>query len=259
MGANSNRKVQATKTSLRIIEALAELDGCGVTELSNHLDISKGAVHKHLQTLVNQGYVSKSRETYNIGLRFFHLGTVAKRRRTLFNIGRSPLKRIVNMIDAHAALVVAESHWGIYLLVENQTGRDDIPSSRRYEGAEMPLLSTAPGKVILAHGSESNIESVIESHSNNDQSDNTANEKESLLSELERIQIQGVAIDEEDFEPGWRSVAAPIIGPKQCSVGAIEVIGDVDRITSRRFRNEISRLADVTAQRVSKQLSLELK
>jgi DNA-binding IclR family transcriptional regulator len=54
---NAPRTVQTVETSFEIIDCLEEREKAGVTELSEALDISKSAVHRHLTTLVNRGRV----------------------------------------------------------------------------------------------------------------------------------------------------------------------------------------------------------
>src|SRR6056297_3296879 len=67
------RQVQATKTSLEVMETLRELDGARVTELAEALDLSPSTVHAHLSTLVSADYVVKSGDIYHLSLQFLGL------------------------------------------------------------------------------------------------------------------------------------------------------------------------------------------
>jgi DNA-binding IclR family transcriptional regulator len=51
--------VQTVQTAFRVLETLTEHGRAGVTELATMLDLSKSAVHRHLSTLVAEGYVEQ--------------------------------------------------------------------------------------------------------------------------------------------------------------------------------------------------------
>lgn len=254
MGPDPDNEVQATKTTLRVVETLEEIGGGGVTEIARHMGISKSAVHKHLTTLSNYGYVTKTDDEYDLGLKFLTLGNKAQRRQILYDLGQSHLEHIPNVIEAQSALVVEEGGHGVYLLVERSTEQENHSPTEVREGDQVRLPDTAAGKVILAHCSTSRLETLSESSALDVGQDATDDDRNPLSSELETIRVRGVAIDGSDS--GRRSAAAPIIGPENRVVGAVEVLGDADQLTSRRLKNEVARLVNVTAQRVSKELQL---
>jgi IclR family transcriptional regulator, acetate operon repressor len=51
MSKEAKQPVKSTETTFEIIEALMDLDGAGVTELANYLDLPKSNVHNYLSTL----------------------------------------------------------------------------------------------------------------------------------------------------------------------------------------------------------------
>ena len=55
------------------------MDGAGITELANRLDISKGTIHTHLSTLIEHGFIVKDGKTYHRASGFW---TSAKTSRT---------------------------------------------------------------------------------------------------------------------------------------------------------------------------------
>jgi DNA-binding IclR family transcriptional regulator len=61
-------------TSLEIIEAIRDLDGARLTQLVNELSLPKSTVHKHLMTLLDNGFLVREGNTYHLGLKFLNLG-----------------------------------------------------------------------------------------------------------------------------------------------------------------------------------------
>jgi len=51
-----------------------ELDGAGVTELANQLDVAKSTIHGHLTSMRAHGFVVKRGTEYRLGLGFFDYG-----------------------------------------------------------------------------------------------------------------------------------------------------------------------------------------
>ena len=77
--------IKSTKTTFRIVEALMELDGAGVTELANYLELPKSNMHNYLSTLEEEEYVVTNGSTFHVGIRFLELGAYARSRRDLLS------------------------------------------------------------------------------------------------------------------------------------------------------------------------------
>jgi DNA-binding IclR family transcriptional regulator len=56
MGQTKNT-VRSSEKTLRILDAIHELQGGGVTEIADHLGMSKATVHHHLSTLEDNEYI----------------------------------------------------------------------------------------------------------------------------------------------------------------------------------------------------------
>ena len=68
MSNQQGRTVEATRTSLKILDVIAELGGEAETiEIVDELPIAMSTVYKHLRTLNNEGYIAKYEGKYRIG------------------------------------------------------------------------------------------------------------------------------------------------------------------------------------------------
>ena len=61
--SNEPRTVQAVEISLEILRILQEQTKVGVTGIANELGRSKGTIHSHFTTLVNNEYVVQNGDT----------------------------------------------------------------------------------------------------------------------------------------------------------------------------------------------------
>jgi len=59
MAEEGTTGIQTIDRTFGIVEAMIELEGAGVTELANHVDLPKSTVHHHLLTLGGRGTSSE--------------------------------------------------------------------------------------------------------------------------------------------------------------------------------------------------------
>ena len=76
-GSYEGDGIQAVLLALAILEYFAEQrGGLGVTELGRHFQTSKSRIHRHLQTLIEAGYLVREAdgERYRLSARLIALG-----------------------------------------------------------------------------------------------------------------------------------------------------------------------------------------
>jgi|AntRauMinimDraft_3_1070383.scaffolds.fasta_scaffold00627_3 DNA-binding IclR family transcriptional regulator len=228
--------VKGTKKTFRIVEALKELNGAGVTELANHLDLPVGSVHNYLSTLREDDYVVKERETYHVGLRFLNLGTFARHRRDIYEVAKPEVAELAETTGELANLMVEERGLGIYIYRE--AGQQAVKVDAR-TGHRVHLHNTALGKAILAFTPREITDEILDYRGMPKTTEKTITDRDELYDELEAIQEKGVAFDREERLEGAQCVAAPITDENDRAIGAISVSGPTSRMTDERFEEEI--------------------
>lgn len=244
MAQQGTEPVGAMKTGFDVINALRELDGGGVTEMANYLDVPKSTVHSHLITLERLGYVQKEGATYRLGLRFLNLGGYVRDEMEFYNIGRPEIQELAEDTGDWANLMTEENGRGVYVAFargERAVELDVYPGKRVY------LHATALGKSILAHMSESEVRDVIDQHGLPSLTDETITDEEVLFDQLEGIRERGYAYDCQERLQGLRCVAAPVLVDDDV-VGAVSVSGPTTRMNDDRFEDELPRLVTNAAR-----------
>src|SRR5262245_12677527 len=90
-------RVQALDLALRMLEQLAFTGKPGrVTDLARLLGTSKNRIHRHLQTLVDMGYVVRDTDTqrYSVGIRLVQLGSAVANQYDLLSVSRPMMQRL---------------------------------------------------------------------------------------------------------------------------------------------------------------------
>lgn len=228
MASKDEMRVKTTTTSFKIIEALHELGGAGVTEIADRLGISKSSVYKHLKTLEEERYVIKGDDdTYYTGLRLLSLGVGARRRRKIYETAKSEIQRLAEESGEMANLLVEEQGRGIFLYRADSSRAVNLDT---HAGREVYLHTTAMGKAILACLPEQRVTEIIERHGLPQMTEYTIDNEADLFEELDLIAEQGWAYDREERLKGLCCVAAPITNPEGTPLGAISVSGPRSRL-----------------------------
>jgi DNA-binding IclR family transcriptional regulator len=232
----ASNPVQTTLTTLDIVERLKELDGAGVTELAENLDLPKSSVHNYLSTLHQRGYVIKEENEFHVSLRFLDLGSKARDNKDIYDIAKPNIWELAEETGELANLMVEEHGEGVY--IHRETGEDAVMVDKNV-GQRVHLHNTALGKAILAHYPRERVSEVIDQHGLPKRTETTITDEEELFAELERVRNEGIAYDDEERLKGLRCVAAPILDGDDHPVAAVSVSGPIARFSAERFREEV--------------------
>jgi DNA-binding IclR family transcriptional regulator len=216
----SPRRVQSVRTALEILGLLEEQEGAGVTEVADHLDLTKGTVHTQLATLREQGFVAKQGDDYHLGLRFLELGENAKKRLSVPEVAKRELDTLAEETDTRTQLIVEENGMAICVYLARGPNAILPPTDVGYREY---LHCIASGKALLAHLPDERIEAVIEKHGLPARTESTITDRERLFEELGEIRERGYTLNDEEKLRGLRAVGAPVLGQDGDPLGAISI------------------------------------
>lgn len=246
----NERAVKSVHRAFDVIDGLRELDGAGVTELADHVDLPASTVHNYLSTLRERRYVVRDGDDYRLASRLVHLGDYARGRHELFRVGKRNVRRLAEETGETANLMVEEYGRGIYLMSEVGTeGLRNYAHVRRREY----LHSTAAGKAILMELDADRRETVLDEHGLPAVTPATVTDRERLREELAAARDRGYAYNDEENTDGIRAVGAPVeLGDG--GYGAVSLSGPVNHLPDERFREELPRLVHDTARSIEIEL-----
>jgi DNA-binding IclR family transcriptional regulator len=239
---NSNgggRQVQATKTSLELMETLRELDGARVTELAEALDLSPSTVHAHLSTLVGADYVVKSGDIYHLSLQFLGLADYVRNRRNAYRVADSYTDQLARETECRAVFAVEENGRGVYMYT--YSGKHAVWTYSTV-GKRFHLHQTAAGKAILSRLPRERVIEIIDQWGLPSATENTITDRSELLEELDAVEDRGVAFNDEEQLEGVKAVGVSVDGSDGRVAGAFSVASPVNRMTDDRFKEEIPKI-----------------
>jgi DNA-binding IclR family transcriptional regulator len=243
MAQNTNT-VDASKTTIRVAEAVKHLDGAGVTVLANHLSLPKSTIHNHLQTLIECEFIVEEDNEYHLGLRFLDFGMFVNERIEILDAARNEVDRLADETGELVNLMIEEHGWGVYVY---QSYGDRAVNTNLHVGKRVHLHQTAQGKAILTHYSDERTDEIIDRHGLNAYTENTTTDREELETEMKRIAEQGYAYDDEEWMRGLRCVAAPILNRNGDPLGAIGISGPTRRLSGEMYDEKFPDLVQSSA------------
>jgi len=236
---NTGRKLQTVETAFTILESLQNMEGARVKELANQLDMAESTVHGYLSTLYQNGYLIKDGDEYNAGLKFLTIGGYAQHRATEYELAGNKTADLAEKTDERAQFVVEEHGRGIH--VHTKTGSNAVQVDARI-GKQNYLHASAAGKAILAHYSQSTVETIIDRWGLPELTENTIGDRGTLLEELQDIKKQGYSFNKEESTQGLHAVGVPIKKDTDQVIGALSVSGPSNRLQGDVLMEEIPEL-----------------
>ncbi len=242
-GTADAERAKTTETSFRVIEALKNRDSAGVTELAEELDLAKGTVHKHLNTLRQLDYVIKEDTDYRLSLSFLGLGTTVRSRLPIYREAQQPLEKLTAATGEVASLMIPEHGYGIYVQRAYEDERPDVDVN---EGERLPLHATAGGKAILSYTPSDERERILDARGLPELTENTITDPESLREELRMIRDRRTSYDRAEYRDNWHCIAQPITNGENRAIAAITVSGPAERMEQKDSATDMASLVGST-------------
>lgn len=226
------RPVETTLTSIRIVREIERQNGASMTEVAEALDLGKSTVHNHLATLTKEGFLVRQNQCYFVGLGFLQLGEYARNRREVYRPAKMEVYRLAESTNEEVNFAVAENGFMYsieYMMGDPSPANPEAGSQFLEVGSRFHMHNSAPGKAVLAELPSDRIERILQLRGLPATTDETITERDTLLSELEAVQEQGYATNNEELERGYRSIGAPVHQSDGSVFGALSIGGPAYR------------------------------
>lgn len=249
MGSDST--IHSVVTSLRVLQAFTPTDRVlGVSELARRLGIGKSTVHRALQTLASEGFVTQTTGgRYRLGIKLWELGLQVVHGLELREIAHQHVEALHTRTGETAHVSVLEGVDVVF--VDRMESQETLRMFSRV-GARVPAHCTSTGKAILAFADEQAVATVVAGGLAR-MTPRSINSADMLQRALEQVRRDGYAYSLEESEIGVNSVGAPIFDHRNRVIAGVSVAGPISRIRRDRIR-ELGALVRRVANDVSREL-----
>jgi DNA-binding IclR family transcriptional regulator len=221
--------------ALDVLEALAASDdSLGVSELTRRLHLDKATVFRILTALARRGYVRQDGPTrkYRFDTGLLVLAAQVLSRMDLPQRARPYLAELVTRTGQSAHLAVplrGDPLWVVYVGQERSPSRVQVDIGI---GEVAPAHCTAVGKVLLAALPAETLRAALAGRRLAQLTARTRTTLPALTRHLHDVRRRGFAVDDEEFHPNIRCLAAPVYagdGRVVASVGISGIAADISR------------------------------
>lgn len=221
--------VQVLARALRILWTMAERnDGWTLEELSHECDINKPSLLRILRTLESDGVVVREEERYRLGPRVLDLGYGYLHGLELDTAARPFMRELAAATDQTVSLAVLDGLDVVYIAFERANRELGIVCEI---GGRHPANATALGKVLLADLALDDLGRLLAGQDLPRLTHRTIRTRDALVTHLERVRVQGYAIDDEERGIGIRCVAAPMRDSEGRVIAGVSVSGAIFHMT----------------------------
>jgi len=244
--------VQSVSRAMDILRALAGAGrGLGVTELAERLGVAKPTAHALLRTLESGGLVGQDHETgkYRLGPALLELGNAYLETHELR--ARSVVWADTLANRAGEAVWVAVLS-GDHVLVVHHAFRPEGAVQILEVGAVLPWHTCALGKAVVAHLAPAQRAELLAAELT-PLTGGTVTDREMLAEQLNAAVAVGYAVEDGEAAIGDAGIAAPVFD-RDGVVGAIGLVGPVERLLAEGAQEELAVAVRETARLLSRDL-----
>ena len=227
----------------------------GVSELSRRTGLAKGTVSRICTQLCDSGFLERSGDQFELGIRLFELGQRATRPKDLRRLAARNMQDLRVATHGTVHLAVLEDTEVVYVEILRC---EQSPKLLSEIGGRVPAHATAVGKALLAF-SPSAVREEYLSRGLKRVGPQTITDRRDLVSELDRIRASGIAYEREESGVGVCCAASPIFAQDDQAVAAISVSGRIGRLDVRRVAPAVLTSALALSRDLSGRVPHELR
>jgi IclR family transcriptional regulator, acetate operon repressor len=226
--------VRSVRTTFQILEAVADNQPIGLSELARRLDLPKSTVQRSLATLADLGWIrpdGRELTRWTLGERVRALSDKVDDLGRLRDAALPVLAQLNSETLETIHLAVLEER--TVRLIERLDSKHPLRLVQVI-GSRSPLHASSTGKSVLAHLPEAEIDAYIDGGLM-PVTASTITDPDRLRAELKAVRERGYAIADEEYTEGTTSVAACIrSAPGGRPIAAMSVSGPSIRMREHR-------------------------
>ncbi len=228
---------------LGVLEALADVEDAGLTELARRVDVSSPTLFRILATLVGSGFVQKTPDSrYRLTLKSWELGARVAGRMPIRSVALPRMEELVTEINESPHLAVLQGN-GV-VIVEKAECQQHVRVDT-FVGQRAPAFCSATGKAILAYESPGRLDAILNDATQRF-TDRTIYLRPDIDRELAQVRRLGYAVNRGEWRQGVSAVAVPLRDRDGQVAASLSVTLPTERFTDealQRFLPALQRTA----------------
>ena len=244
------RMMKSLLKSLEVLEAVAEMQPVGVSELARRLDLPKSTTQRILQAFATTGWlrpVGGETTRWQIGHRVLHLQVPELQAGQLYVAARKPIQELRDQVNETVHLSILDG-LDAMLLIDRVDCTQNVRTFSPI-GDRSPIHATAIGTAVMAHLAPDQIDAIIKRGLTR-YTDSTITDPEVLRAELGRVRERGYSLNLCCYRPAVCAVGAAILDSQGRPVGGLCISMPASRYVEHNEKIW-GGMVDATARKIS--------
>jgi len=234
------------RNACRILKLLGrQLDGLKAAEIARELDIPVTTTLRIMTTLHLEGLARKVGGRYELGPVLIQLGNSALAGTEIREQALPLLLKLTTLTDETSHLAIPCDDRALIVAVQDSP-HPLRAASRPGFLAELHCSST--GKVFLAYLHRARIAEILVANAPTARTPQTQTSLGAIRREADLTRKRGFSLDNEEFNPGVRCLAAPVFGSDGTVVAAIGITAATVRLTKERIPEMSAKVRGVAGE-----------
>ncbi|MBP7490715.1 MAG: IclR family transcriptional regulator [Rhodoferax sp.] len=222
--------VQVIERMFSLMDVLASREeAISLKEISEKTGLHPSTAHRILNDLATGRFVDRPHPgTYRLGMRLLELGNMVKSRLNVRDAALIPMRDLHKLIQQTVNLSLRQGDEIVYIerAYSERSGMQVV----RAIGGRAPLHLTSVGKLFLAADDAQRVRAYAMRTGLNGQTKNSLTQLSSLEHELNKVRLNGFALDNEELELGVRCMAAGIYDDQEKLVAGLSISAPAGRL-----------------------------
>jgi IclR family KDG regulon transcriptional repressor len=231
--------IQSVERALHILDLFDEhTTELKITDISKRMELHKSTVHSLLKTLQKNHYIDQNHENgkYKLGMKLFERGSLVSSTIDIRQAAKKYLLHLSKKTGQTVHIGIMDGREGVY--IDKVEGEMAVIRYSRI-GRRMPLHTTAIGKALLANKKPEEIQLLLSDYEYGKQTSNTITNEAEFLEEIEKVQQNGYAVDNQENEKDVRCIGVPIRNFENQVLAAISISTLVSRVNNQEIEEYI--------------------
>jgi IclR family pca regulon transcriptional regulator len=222
----------------------------GVSQIGDILGMHRSTTHRYIITLVALGYLEQVNDRkYRLSLATTRLGMGTMNGISLQEHAGPLLRELYQRIGYTVSLAILDGPVIQYLDRMPGSRRERHPTTKIDIGSRLPVDCTAMGKLLLAFLPTAPRRAILGELTLTKATPRTITSKSQLHQELRKIHATGIAVSDEELQPGFLAIAVPVRDVSREVVAAVSIAADRSVIDIEVFTRGLSpHLISITDQ-----------
>ena len=248
LAALERYQIPNLRNACRIQKLLAtRTDGFTVTEISRELKVPYTTTLRIMATLQLEGFVRKDGGRFELGPVVIHIGNASLAGTEIRDLALPVLEALTARTEETSHLAIPCE--GRPLIVAVQDSPHPLRAASRPGFLAEPHCSST-GKVLLAFHCPERADEILGRGPLHRRTAHTLTKPAEVKRDLELTRRRGYSLDDEEYHPGVRCLAAPVVGSDGKAIAAIGITAATVRFTKERIP-EIAEIVRQAAQELS--------